>query len=115
MSYRKLKIEDKIYEYIIGKKFTKVKHDGKAFGIYPNDKHGNPVTHPESTVSKPTYFVVTPLNVKHMILGLPLPEFNTPEGKTTYLMVDPYKAEICQRIVYIACSKHNYRILCDEI
>lgn len=119
MSYRKLKIEDKEYEYVIGKKFTKVKHMGKAFGIYHNHEHGNQVVSVDAYgmnfYPQNGYFVVTPENVRRMILNLPKPIFTTPEGETPYLMVNPFDSEIHEKIKYLPFSFKNYGILLDEI
>lgn len=119
MSYRKITVEDKTYEYVIGKKFTKVKLEGKSFGLYSNDEYGNQVVKPwgysDDKFNITNDFIVTPLNVKHMILGLTRPSFETREGKTFYFMINPFESEIFDRVQYIPYSRSVYDNLSDDI
>jgi hypothetical protein len=115
MSYRKLKIKDVEYEYVIGRTHTKVKLNGKSMAIYTNASIGNPIGHPYASVLNPTNYLVTPLNVKNAILNKNIPEFNTPEGKTIWMMVNPFDAEIYDKITYMALSKENHDSLAGDI
>lgn len=120
MSYRNITVENKKYQYTIGKKFTKIKN----FGIFENSKIGNQVvTFSGNGEPRPLegYFVVTPSVVKAVILNQNLPlifytrDANGNPSTTSYLMVDPFKAEIYEKIIYLAASYQSYIDLLDEI
>lgn len=119
MSYRKLNFEGKTYEYVIGSKFTKVKLDGKEFAVYENRLYGNEVVYPrsyeEDKITHSGNFIVTPKTVTRMLRGFPPETFNTKDGKTSYLMVNPFSAEIYETIDYIPYNRENYYNLADEI
>lgn len=117
MSYRKLDFNGKTYEYVIGSKFTKVKLDGKEFGVYDNKIYGNEVVTPknENEVYPSGKFIVTPRTVTRMIRELPPEIFKTRSGKTNYLMVNPFLAEIYDKIEYIAYDYEDYYDLYEAI
>lgn len=116
MSYRKLTINDKVYEYTIGKTNTKVKLDGKAFKIYENSAIGSPLGYPCGINPHRIYaYVVSPKNAKNAIMELGLPEFKTREGMTTWLMADPFEDAIYRRIVHIPYSLSLHENLAGDI
>lgn len=59
MSYRKITVNDKEYEYTIGEVFTKV----KDVGVFKNSEIGDPIVGSHK-------FYMTPYNVKNAILGI---------------------------------------------
>lgn len=109
MSYRKLVIDDRTYEYSIGKSHTKI----RGGSVFENSKIGNPVVNGDGI--EIGEYVVTPLNVKHAILGLPIPIFTTSDGTTTKLMLNPYDYEILNKTVYIPYNRELYNSLADDI
>lgn len=102
MSYRKINIHGKTYEYAIGRKTIKI----KDFGLFPVAQHGNPVSVPQSeTIEiKTGVFIVTPAVIRAIILGEKTPLAVSPDE--IRLMPNPYFGEIMQKIKY---WPYNYR------
>ncbi len=70
MSYRKITVNEKSYEYVIGKTHTKV----KGFGLFVNAEVGNFIAHPDSPIhSGPRSYLVTPSTVAKIIGGDKVP------------------------------------------
>lgn len=110
MSYRKITVDGKEYEYSIGKKYTKI----RGGEVFENSKIGNPIVDIDHDFL-PTYRV-TPRNVKHAILGLPIPEYKNAAGENvTEFLIDPFDAEIHDKITYFPYCSTLYYTLRDEI
>lgn len=83
MSYRKINVNGRIYEWVAGKQFLKIKN----FGIFPIKDIGNPVGGDR--------YVVSTGNVRAVILGLEIPTFSCDHGTNTIeLRDDPFSYEI---------------------
>lgn len=67
MSYRKITVNDKRYEYVIGKTHTKI----KDVGLFKNSEVGVPLKKRVGDELKRT-FVVTPAIVADIIAGKPI-------------------------------------------
>ena len=61
MSYRKITVNDKQYEYVVGKKYTKIKN----IGFFKNEEIGKVGWYDESLCEN--IYAVTPADVKQMI------------------------------------------------
>ena len=61
MSYRKITVNDKQYEYVVGKQFTKIKN----VGLFRNDQIGEVTGY--SCLRNENIYSVTPAVVKRMI------------------------------------------------
>lgn len=94
MSYRKIEVDGKTYEYVVGKTTTKV----KGVGVFRNSDYGVPV---ECTDT----YVISAAGVKRMVRGLP----GKPYKKTcerhglpiTALTFSPFAAEIYGKTVLV--------------
>jgi hypothetical protein len=87
MAYRKMKIDDKTYEYVIGKTFTKI----KDVGLFENKEYGSPLAFSNKGV------VVSPKHVSNMIRGIKeRVQYHCKEHNftTDMLVSDPYSVEI---------------------
>ena len=60
MSYRKITVNDKQYEYVVGKQYTKIKN----VGTFRNDQIGTIACYDDHGKNK---YAVTPAVVKRMI------------------------------------------------
>ncbi len=105
MTYRTLKIEDVKYEFVIGKKYTKVKKDGKQYKVWENSIIGSP--HGNSNGDLTGHYIVTPLNVRLAIEGKGLPTFHCKDhGVITHsLCADPFNVEIYKSVHYVTNCK----------
>lgn len=117
MSYRKIEVNGKQYEYVIGKAVIKI----KGLGIFPIEMYGNPVGTPYPNGDGTFRFVqnrksakdsdrswhVTPRTVKGIILGLP--------PQPIQMMVDPFDAEIHDKINYLRYNPEVYENLLMDI
>jgi hypothetical protein len=124
MAYRKINVNDVDYEYVIGKKFTKVKLNGKAFKIFENEKIGNELFYGGCWGSGHFYkmgpgigiFVVTPINVKNALLGIDIPSFQCQHGtSTTGLTINPFDREIYGKTRYMIACPTCYENLAGEV
>lgn len=87
MSYRKITVDDKQYEYVIGKKFLKV----KGLGIFDVSLFGNKI------ISLKDTYRVTPAIVARVIRGDLTPTVFHCDNhgvETTELVYAPYDQEI---------------------
>jgi hypothetical protein len=101
MTYRKITVAGKEYEYVVGKAALKI----KEVGVFPIEQIGNKMIDPITLKEK---FVVTPKTVQRVIEGdtTPNPDFCSTHGLTTSLTSDPYAAEIHNTHEEIhACTK----------
>jgi len=91
MSYRKITVNDKQYEYVIGKTHTKIK--GK--GLFKNSEVGVPLKRRVGDEVKES-FVVTPAIVADLIAGKPIrPMHKCYHGTvTSKTMINPYDHEV---------------------
>lgn len=90
MSYRKITVEGKQYEYVIGKAYLKI----KELGLFKTSEIGN-------RLGGTSIFVVTPGTVAKVIKKESLPEVFICERHgvtTTELAVAPYDDEIYGKI-----------------
>lgn len=104
MAYRKLVVDGKNYEFVIGKVNTKVRDDSGKSTIYNNSDIGSPLGYKYYEKGELIQgYVVTPLNVSRAVLGLGIPEFVCERDgvKTTKLIPDPFESEIGQRTRYM--------------
>lgn len=103
MSYRKITVDNKEYEYTVGKKYTKV----KGLGIYKNSEIGDSVALDTKWVTEK--FIVAPYNVANAIKGIYAPReiLKCSHGTETHeTTVSPYDSEICnENISMINCPK----------
>lgn len=91
MSYRKITVDNKEYEYTVGKKYTKV----KGLGIYKNSEIGDRVALDTKWVTEK--FVVAPYNVANAIKGIYAPReiLKCYHGTETHVTTaSPYHNEI---------------------
>lgn len=98
MSYRKLEVNGKQHEYVVGKTHTKVR-GGKT---YLNSSIGDQVGDTDS-------FVVTPYNVANAIKGISQKRhvIRCNHGTTTHEIVeDPFDAEIYGKSSLMINCKH---------
>lgn len=113
MTYRKIDIYGKEYEYVIGGSNIHI----KGFGDFPTSVHGNPVYYPRSEDDhegiRTKEYVATPRTVRALILGQPTPV--PVEGKEIRLMVNPFEVEIHARCEYTAYCPRRYYALKDDI
>lgn len=94
MSYRKVHINNKSYEYVIGKNSTKI----KGVGVFSNSEYGSPFAWLTDK------FLITPKHVTAMVLGDKVrikyhcKLHNSTTEKVTY---DPFALEINNRKVIV--------------
>lgn len=115
MTYRKLTVAGIQYEFVIGHKFTKVKLNGKHHAMFENAHIGRGVISPRS--NKVTKYVVEPSGVADAILGRPLKAATCrAHGITTdKVMVNPFDAEIHDRVAYMIACSECYHDRADDI
>ncbi len=88
MSYRKINVNSKTYEYVVGKSHVKIRGHGVS-KVMAKSEVGQPVG-----VDK---HIVTPANIRNVILGRPGPQVfrcSHHDVQTTGLAFDPYSYEI---------------------
>lgn len=112
MSYRKITVNDKRYEYVIGKTHTKI----KDVGLFKNSEVGVPLKKRVGDEVK-TSFVVTPAIVADIIAGKPIRPMHkchhgTVTGKT---MLDPFANEVYGQKVKIGKCHICHAELSDDI
>jgi len=101
---RKLIIDNKEYEYVIGKDYTKVKFNGKST-LFENRKIGN--------VIKEGRYRVTPKHVRRAIKGESIPEFicQKHQFRTTKMVFRPDWDSLDYREIPVfvcpKCEKEN--------
>lgn len=110
MSYRKITVNDKQYEYVIGKTNTKI----KGVGLFLNSQVGSEVVDCGGNFIE---YVVTLRIVATLIKGSrEKPTFSCHHGTVTdKLMVNPYDEEIYGKTLYIAACGECYNTLAGEI
>lgn len=119
MGYRKLKINDKTYEYVIGKKFVNVRIDGVS-NLYKHEEvgyqigyfSGNPYGDETNSTFIPIQkFLVTPGSIRNRIENkhkkLITNKCNHEKCESNgYLMSNPFSIEIYNKKQYMpACKK----------
>lgn len=107
MSYRKITVEGKKYEYVIGKSVLKI----KELGLFKTAEIGNRVSGTQS-------FIVTPGTVAKVIKKEILPEsfVCTHHGvHTSKLVVNPFYHEIYDKIHDMINCPTCYRLSADDI
>lgn len=112
MSYRKIQVEGKTYQYVIGGSNIHI----KGVGDFPTKDHGNPVAYPGydgKPVLRQGMFVATPKTVRALILGETTP-VRVKNGQTL-LMINPFQAEVYDRIEYLPYDAQTYYNLKDDI
>lgn len=88
MSYRKIEINGKTYEYVVGRSHVKIRGPNLS-KVLPKSEVGQPIS-----VDR---YVVTPANIRNIVMGYPgLKMFVCDEHGTctTALDCDPYAFEI---------------------
>jgi len=116
VSYRKIEVNGNTYEYVIGRTVIKI----KGVGIFPIAEYGNPIGHPLNTCdgykfqhvlrshkSNDYAYNVTPKIIAGIISGKKV--------EPMQMMVNPYQAEINDRIVYLKYDPETYYSLRDDI
>lgn len=106
MTYRNIEVDGKIYQYVIGKHNTKIKH----VGVYNNSDIGNEI---KVTYSKHVKrFVVTPKTIELLIRGEPTPNSNFcyEHGLTTLSIITSSNLDLHN---IHACPKCIEELRCD--
>jgi hypothetical protein len=98
MSYRKLELNGRTYEWVVGKDFLKV----KGVGIWPKAEVGTPA----ASRKRPWYdqYVVGPAHVICALTSQPPPKYECREhpGRSgDFLAADPFDDVIHDRITHV--------------
>ncbi len=117
MSYRKITVDDKQYEYVIGKTHTKI----KGLGLYPNIELGDTVKKP-GFIGGPDKTFITPGMIADVIRGKKPRSIHETKSmqrcrhtSTPYTVANPFDAEIYgKRVPMIACEE-CYEQAADDI
>ena len=113
MHYRTLNVNGTDYRYVIGRKFIHI----RGLGRFLISEHGNAVAHPCNEIDGVPLpyrrYIATPATVRALILGKETPVYVSPGNKL--LMVNPFEAEIYDRVVYIPYSRAAHASLSDDI
>lgn len=101
MSYRKLELNGRIYEWVVGKSVLKV----KGVGIWPIADVGT-LAASKRDWSKPyvATYVCGPAHVINAILGKPKPVYECdrhPGVGGDFLAADPFASEIYDKIMHV--------------
>ena len=111
MGYRRIYVDKKKYEYVVGKTHTKV----VGVGVFKNCERGTEIVNPDYSHLG---YIITSKIVRKFIQGEPFePELQKCEHGTVTdkLMVDPYSEEIYNDTIYIIACEKCYNSLADEI
>lgn len=103
MSYRKITVDNKQYEYTVGKTYTKI----KGVGVFHNSDIGDSVE--TGYKHKPIKYVVAPYNVANAIKGIYKPReiYKCNHGTETHqTTLSPYAMEIDGEEVDMINCKH---------
>jgi len=111
MSYRKVTVEGKVYEYVVGKVFVKI----KDFGLFKVADVGNPILN--RVLGKDRLYQTTPATIASIIKKEPLPRmFSCRHGtKTHELVYDPFHVEIKNKFHTMLNCKECYANSRDNI
>lgn len=103
MSYRKITVDNKEYEYTVGKSNTKV----KGVGVFNNADIGDSVE--TGYKHRPFKYIVAPYNVANAIKGIHKPReiYKCSHGTETHLTtLSPYAMEVHgENVEMIKCNK----------
>jgi hypothetical protein len=104
MSYRKITVDEKTYEYVIGKTHLKI----KGFGLFENSKIGNFIVNGGPREQ----YLVTPGTVAKVIRGDTLPTAHhckTHSVTTDDVVADPYHLAVTGKTRHIPYCPECYK------
>ena len=118
MGYRKIIVNDKQYEYTIGREFVKI----KGMGVFPHKEIGQPDPLAKASADK---WVVTPGMIADKIAGKPPRQYNANSGRkvwrcehgvtTRSTVNNPYEEELFGNIVPMIDCNICVRNVADDI
>ena len=114
MSYRKIELNGRTYEWVVGKTALKV----KGVGVWPIADVGTPAASKREWGKPHTpAYVCGPAHVINAILGKPKPMYKCRRhgAGSDYLGADPFSYEIYGKIHHMADCEECYEISAGDI
>lgn len=110
MSYRSIIIDGKTYNYVIGKKYTKI----VDVGVFSNKEIGNIIINSNGVIIS---YMVTPKNIEYFLRGISDKPTKTCHHGTTsaVFLVNPFVYEVYGKTSYMPNCEICYNNLLYDI